>query len=58
LVPSDAPDRYIEQGLDITADGAKLMKARSFAQSSVEHLGWHEIAAQVETIFERAIDMA
>ena len=58
LVPSDAPDRYIEQGLDITADGAKLMKARSFARSSVEHLGWHEIAAQVETIFERAIDLA
>jgi hypothetical protein len=34
------------------------MKARSFARSSVEHLGWHEIAAQVETIFERAIDLA
>jgi glycosyltransferase involved in cell wall biosynthesis len=58
LVPSDSPDRYLEQGLDITADGAKLMKARSFARSSVEHLGWHEIAAQVETIFERAIDLA
>lgn len=57
LVPIDAPDRYIQNALHITAQKAHLSNARAFARSSVEHLGWHEIAEQVETIFQRAIEI-
>jgi hypothetical protein len=33
------------------------VQAREFTRLSVEHLGWDEIASQVETIFKRAIEL-
>ena len=57
LVPIDEPDRYIQNALNITAEKDRLSKTRTFARSSVEHLGWHEIAGQVESIFQRAIEI-
>jgi glycosyltransferase involved in cell wall biosynthesis len=57
LVNSDDPKAYINRALDITRDKATLIKARAFTRSSIEHLGWDEIAAQAESIFHRAIEM-
>jgi glycosyltransferase involved in cell wall biosynthesis len=57
LVPSDEPQTYIHRALEITQDSATLAKSREFTRSSVEHLGWDEIAGQVETIFQRAIEL-
>jgi glycosyltransferase involved in cell wall biosynthesis len=57
LVPSDEPHAYIKRALDITQDSATLGQARQFTRVSVEHLGWDEIAGQVETIFHRAIEL-
>lgn len=58
LAPSDEPRSFMEQTLAISADSSKLSHARTFARSSVEHLGWHEIAAQVEGLLLRAADTA
>lgn len=57
LVPSDEPHKYVQQALEITAEKSTLVKARAFARTSIEHLGWNEIASQVESIFQRAIDV-
>ena len=58
LADCDAPMAYIQCALDITQDTSTLRAAREHARASVEHLGWDEIAGQVETIFQRAIDLA
>jgi glycosyltransferase involved in cell wall biosynthesis len=58
LADCDAPQAYIQCALDITQDTSTLRAAREHARASVEHLGWDEIAGQVETIFQRAIDLA
>jgi glycosyltransferase involved in cell wall biosynthesis len=57
LVNSDDPKAYINRALDITRDKETLIKARAFTRSSIEHLAWDEIAAQAESIFQRAIEM-
>jgi glycosyltransferase involved in cell wall biosynthesis len=57
LVPSDEPQTYIQRALEITQDSATLAQSREFTRPSVEHLGWDEIAGQVETIFQRAIEL-
>ncbi len=58
LADCDAPKDYIQCALDITQDTSTLWAAREHARASVEHLGWDEIAGQVEMIFQRAIDQA
>lgn len=58
LVPVDDQHQYIDSAMTITDDKARLIDARNFTRPSVEHLGWNEIAGQVESIFQRAIDMA
>ncbi len=58
LADCDDPKAYIQCALDVTQDTFTLAQAREHARVSVEHLGWDEIAAQVETIFQRAIDLA
>jgi glycosyltransferase involved in cell wall biosynthesis len=57
LVSCDAPQNYIQTALDINADRSRLTQAREHARISVAHLGWDEIAGQVEQIFERAIEL-
>ena len=57
LVSCDAPQNYIQTALDISADRSRLTQAREHARISVAHLGWDEIAGQVEQIFERAIEL-
>jgi len=56
LIDSHEPQSYIARALEITNDQAMLARARESARSSVAHLGWDEIASQVETIFQRAIE--
>lgn len=58
LVDSNEPQTYIQRALDITHDANTLGLAREFTRASVAHLGWDEIAAQVEDIFQRTIEMA
>ncbi len=58
LVNSDEPQTYIKRALDITKEKSTLVDARAFTRDSVEHLGWDEIACQVETVFHRAIELA
>jgi glycosyltransferase involved in cell wall biosynthesis len=58
LVDSHEPQTYIQRALDITHDAHTLGLAREFTRTSVAHLGWDEIAAQVEDIFQRTIEMA
>jgi len=57
LIDSDAPQAYIQRALEITSDANTLRQARAFTRRSVTHLGWDEIAGQVETIFQRAIEI-
>jgi len=57
LIDSTEPHSYIHRALEITTDATTLRQAREFARASVEHLGWDEIASQVETIFQRAIEL-
>lgn len=57
LIDSNEPQTYIQRALDITQDTNTLRVAREFTRASVAHLGWDEIAGQVETIFKRAIEM-
>jgi glycosyltransferase involved in cell wall biosynthesis len=58
LVNSDEPQTYIKRALEITKEKLTLVDARAFTRDSVEHLGWDEIACQVETVFHRAIELA
>jgi len=57
LIDSNEPHTYIQRALDITSDSATLRQTREFSRHSVEHLGWDEIAGQVEGIFQRAIEL-
>lgn len=57
LIDSDEPISYISRALEITRDPGKLIQARELTRSSVAHLGWDEIAGQVESIFQRAIEL-
>jgi glycosyltransferase involved in cell wall biosynthesis len=58
LIDSDEPRSYIQRAMSITQDTQTLRRAREFTRASVVHLGWDEIAGQVETIFQRAIEIA
>ncbi len=58
LVPVEDQHQFIDNAMTITDDKARLIDARNFTRPSVEHLGWNEIAVQVESIFQRAIDTA
>ena len=58
LIDSDEPRSYIQRAMSITQDTHTLRRAREFTRASVVHLGWDEIAGQVETIFQRAIEIA
>ncbi len=57
LVDSNEPQTYIQRAVDITRETNTLRLAREFTRASVAHLGWDEIAAQVEDIFQRTIEM-
>lgn len=57
LIDNTEPHSYTRCALDITADPSLLTQARAFTRPSVEHLGWDEIASQVETIFQRTIEL-
>lgn len=57
LVHCDDRQGYIQCALEITNNSSILNQAREFTRSSIEHLGWDEIASQVETIFQRAIEL-
>ncbi len=56
LIDSHEPQTYINSALAITREQATLSHAREFTRASVAHLGWDEIAAQMETIFQRTIE--
>lgn len=57
LIDSAEPENYTRRALDITADPSTLKQAREFTRPSVQHLGWDEIASQVEIIFQRTIEL-
>ena len=57
LIDSNEPHTYIQRALDITHDADTLRVAREFTRASVAHLGWDEIAGQMESIFQRAIEV-
>jgi glycosyltransferase involved in cell wall biosynthesis len=57
LIHRDEPRTYIQRALDITVNKDTLTQLREFSHTSVAHLGWNEIANQVETIFQRAIEL-
>lgn len=56
LIDSNEPQTYIRRALEITSEPSTLRQAREFTRASVAHLGWDEIADQVETIFQRTIE--
>jgi glycosyltransferase involved in cell wall biosynthesis len=56
LIDSNEPQTYIRRALEITSEPSTLRQAREFTRASVAHLGWDEIAGQVETIFQRTIE--
>ena len=56
LIDSTQPQAYINRALDITLDKLVLNQARLHTRASIEHLGWDEIAQQVEDIFQAAIE--
>jgi glycosyltransferase involved in cell wall biosynthesis len=56
LIDSTQPQAYIHRALDITRDPAAIRQARQHTRASIEHLGWDEIAQQVEGIFQTAIE--
>jgi glycosyltransferase involved in cell wall biosynthesis len=56
LIDSTQPQAYINRALDITLDTSAMHQARLHTRASIEHLGWDEIAQQVEDIFEAAIE--
>jgi len=57
LAHRDDRQSYIETALAITANPHTLVHAREHTRASVEQLGWDEIAGQVETLFQRAIEL-
>ncbi|PUE28856.1 glycoside hydrolase [Limnohabitans sp. Jir61] len=57
LAHCDDRQGYIQCALEITKNSSILKQAREYTRSSIEHLGWDEIACQVETIFQRAIEL-
>lgn len=57
LAHYDDRQGYIQCALEITNNSSILKQAREYTRSSIEHLGWDEIACQVETIFQRAIEL-
>jgi glycosyltransferase involved in cell wall biosynthesis len=57
LAPCDDRQSYIQHALNITENKSMLIQARTHTRSSIEHLGWDEIASQVEVIFQRAIEL-
>ena len=56
LIDSTQPQAYINRALDITLDASAMHQARLHTRASIEHLGWDEIAQQVEDIFQAAIE--
>jgi glycosyltransferase involved in cell wall biosynthesis len=58
LIDSAEPHTYIQRALEITHGPATLHQAREFTRASVAHLGWDEIAGQVESIFQRTIEQS
>lgn len=58
LAHCDDNHDYIQCALEITKDTSKLGLARAPAHDSVAQLSWDEIAVQVETIFQRAIELS
>ena len=58
LIDSDSPQTYIQRALEITSSASTLRQTREFTRSSVIHLGWDEISSQVESIFQRAIEIS
>ena len=56
LIDSTQPQAYINRALDITLDTSAMHQARLHTRASIEHLGWDEIAQQVEDIFQAAIE--
>ena len=58
LINSNEPQTYIHRALEITSLQGTLRCAREFTRASVAHLGWDEIAGQVEIIFQRAIELS
>lgn len=56
LIDSTQPQAYINRALDITLDASAMHQARLHTRASIEHLGWDEIAQQVEDIFQTAIE--
>ena len=58
LAHGDNSHDYIQCALAITKDKSKLAQARIHAHASVAHLSWDEIAGQVESIFQRTIELA
>jgi glycosyltransferase involved in cell wall biosynthesis len=57
LIDSNEPQTYIRRALEITRDSTLLIQAREFTRASVAHIGWDEIAGQVDSIFQRAIEL-
>jgi glycosyltransferase involved in cell wall biosynthesis len=57
LAHRDDAYSYIQTALSITAESRTLAEAREHTRISVEHLGWDEIAGQVDAIFQRAIEL-
>lgn len=57
LAHRDDRQSYIQTALAITANPHTLVHAREHTRASVEQLGWDEIAGQVETLFQRAIEL-
>lgn len=57
LAQCDHNEEFIACALDITRDPSALTQARGPARASVAQLSWDEIAGQVETIFQRAIEL-
>lgn len=58
LIDSTEPQSYMRCALKITDDPYLLKQAREFTRPSVAHLGWDEIAGEVETIFHRTIELS
>lgn len=56
LIDSTQPQAYINRALDITLNNETMQQASLHTRASIEHLGWDEIAQQVEDIFQAAIE--
>ena len=57
LAHCDDSNDFIQCALEITKDKSLLTQSREPAHTSVARLSWDEIAGQVETIFQRAIEL-